>query len=104
MTKKSFAMPEVACRSNHAISWLASTCWLTWDRLGCCSAALAPNWSLCLVVSGVELALFHHTEFYVHVTDEVAFHFLPWFSNALLLTALAALMGSAVVPIGFRHP
>ena len=62
--------------------------------------------ALCLVVFGVELALFDYHEFYVHVTDaQLTFHFVPWFTNAdMLVSALVLLVMSTLLGGRLRQP
>jgi hypothetical protein len=62
--------------------------------------------ALCLVVFGVELALFDYHEFYLHVTDaQLTFHFVPWFTNAdMLVSALLVLVMSTLLGGRLRQP
>jgi len=55
--------------------------------------------ALCLVILGVEIAVFDSRELYLHVSNFQAFvNFIPWFSNAdLLITGLAMLAGSSLL-------
>jgi hypothetical protein len=56
--------------------------------------------ALCLVILGVEIAVFEPGVLYLHVTDaQVALKLAPWFNNAdLLFSAVAVLAVSSALP------
>jgi hypothetical protein len=72
---------------------LASTAWLSGGG-GYVRALLRTLQvgAFCLVLFGIELALFNYGYFYLHVTDaQVAYNVIPWFNNAdMLLCGLLA--------------